>query len=63
MAGVALQYAIRAGYSPKTAYRIGAELLQKTSVAAALAECARVGVRKLPRTVDTGVDTVPALAG
>ncbi|MEQ2049450.1 terminase small subunit [Burkholderia multivorans] len=35
----ATQAAIRAGYSPKTAYRIGAELLQKTSVAAALAEC------------------------
>jgi phage terminase small subunit len=29
----ATQSAIRAGYSPKTAYRIGAELLQKTSVA------------------------------
>lgn len=28
----ATQAAIRAGYSPKTAYRIGAELLQKTSV-------------------------------
>jgi phage terminase small subunit len=29
----ATQSAVRAGYSPKTAYRIGAELLQKTSVA------------------------------
>ncbi|MDY0258495.1 MAG: terminase small subunit [Desulfovibrio sp.] len=33
----ATQAAIRAGYSEKTAYRIGAELLQKTSVANAVA--------------------------
>jgi phage terminase small subunit len=32
----ATQAAIRAGYSEKTAYRIGAELLQKTSVAEAV---------------------------
>jgi len=34
----ATQVAIHAGYSAKTAYRIGAELLQKTSVSAALNE-------------------------
>lgn len=33
----ATQAAIRAGYSERTAYRIGAELLQKTSVAEAIA--------------------------
>lgn len=33
----ATQAAIRAGYSERTAYRIGAELLQKTSVAKAIA--------------------------
>ena len=32
----ATQAAIRAGYSEKTDYRIGAELLQKTSVAEAI---------------------------
>jgi phage terminase small subunit len=35
-AGNATQAAVMAGYSKKTAYRIGAELLQKTSVSEAI---------------------------
>jgi phage terminase small subunit len=54
----ATQAATRAGYSPKTAYRIGHELLQKTSVQ----ECVR-GLRaeQSKRTCITADDVVNEL--
>ena len=52
----ATQSAIRAGYSERTAYRIGAELLQKTSVAEAIA----AGQAKRAQRVEITADRVVA---
>ena len=52
----ATQAAIRAGYSERTAYRIGAELLQKTSVAEAIA----AGQAKRAQRVEITADRVVA---
>lgn len=48
----ATQAAIRAGYSEKTAYRIGAELLQKTSVAEQIEKRKAARVRRTEITQD-----------
>jgi len=48
----ATQAAIRAGYSIKTAYRIGAELLQKTSVAEYINKRKEARVRRTEITQD-----------
>lgn len=52
----ATQAAIRAGYSKRTAYRIGAELLQKTSVSEAIA----AGQAKRAQRVEITADRVVA---
>ena len=52
----ATQAAIRAGYSERTAYRIGAELLHKTSVAEAIA----AGQAKRAQRVEITADRVVA---
>jgi len=48
----ATQAAIRAGYSEKTAYRIGAELLQKTSVAEQIEKRKAARIRRTEITQD-----------
>ena len=48
----ATQAAIRAGYSEKSAYRIGSELLQKTSVAKAIAQAQAKRAAKVGREAE-----------
>ena len=48
----ATQAAIRAGYSEKSAYRISSELLQKTSVAKAIAQAQAKRADKVGRTAE-----------
>lgn len=48
----ATQAAIRAGYSEKSAYRISSELLQKTSVAKAIARAQAKRADKVGRTAE-----------
>lgn len=48
----ATQAAIRAGYSPKTAYRTGADNLRKPQIAAAIAEAQADRSKRLQVTAD-----------
>lgn len=48
----ATQAAIRAGYSGKTAYKIGAQLLQKTSVAQAIEKAQKARATRLSRQAE-----------
>ena len=56
------QAAIRAGYSEKTAYRIGAELLQKTSVAEAIATAQAKREQRTEITADRVVAELAKIA-
>ena len=58
----ATQAAIRAGYSEKTAYRIGAELLQKTSVAEAIATAQAKREQRTEITADRVVAELAKIA-
>lgn len=58
----ATQAAIRAGYSERTAYRIGAELLQKTSVAEAIAVNQAKRAQRLDITADRVVSELAKIA-
>ena len=58
----ATQAAIRAGYSEKTAYRIGAELLQKTSVAEAIATAQAKREQRTEITADRVVSELAKIA-
>lgn len=58
----ATQAAIRAGYSPKTAYRIGAELLQKTSVSAGIQEALAERERRTEVTADMVIRELARIA-
>ena len=58
----ATQAAIRAGYSEKTAYRIGAELLQKTSVAEAIAAAQAKREQRTEITADRVVAELAKIA-
>ena len=58
----ATQAAIRAGYSPKTAYRIGAELLQKTSVQNAIKEALLEREKRTQITADMVIRELARIA-
>lgn len=58
----ATQAAIRAGYSEKTAYRIGANLLQKSSVAAALAAAQKRREKRTEITQDRVLNELARIA-
>lgn len=58
----ATQAAIRAGYSQKTAYRIGAELLQKTSVSATIQKEMAKRVKRTEITQDRVLEQYARLA-
>ncbi len=58
----ATQAAIRAGYSERTAYRIGAELLQKTSVAEAIAAGQAKRAQRVEITADRVVSELAKIA-
>lgn len=58
----ATQAAIRAGYSERTAYRIGAELLQKTSVAEAIAAAQAKRAQRVEITADRVVSELAKIA-
>ena len=58
----ATQAAIRAGYSERTAYRIGAELLHKTSVAEAIAAGQAKRAQRVEITADRVVSELAKIA-
>lgn len=58
----ATQAAIRAGYSAKTAYRIGAELLQKTSVSEYLSALQKKQSKRTEITADRVLSELAAIA-
>ncbi len=58
----ATQAAIRAGYSVKTAYRIGAELLQKTSVSKRISELRSEQSKRTGITADKIIAELAAIA-
>lgn len=58
----ATQAAIRAGYSERTAYRIGAELLHKTSVAEAIAAGQAQRAQRVEITADRVVAELAKIA-
>lgn len=58
----ATQAAIRAGYSERTAYRIGAELLHKTSVAEAIAAGQAQRAQRMEITADRVVAELAKIA-
>lgn len=57
----ATQAAIRAGYSEKSAYRIGSELLQKTSVAKAITQAQAKRAAKVGREAEDVLRDIQAV--
>ena len=58
----ATQAAVRAGYSPKTAYRLGFEALRKPQVAAALTEAMAARAQRVHLTQDTVLREIALLS-